>query len=139
MLAVDRRCHLLANIFDEMLGCFVFIDENVDFFGDGFIISCAKLINTGFDIVYIFFPVIFVDVAAFEHGEEAFVPLQPILHQFHLLFPRLALVENALVANSISHHHNAAACSVLADDPQRHYKGWPQCSLPIKAVSKSKV
>ena len=62
--------------------------------------------------------------------------LEPVFHDLQGLLPLLTLVEDALITDPVGHDHDAAACSVLADNTQRHDKCWPQRSLAVATVTK---
>jgi hypothetical protein len=53
--------HLGLNVVNQMVGCFVLIEEHINLFGDRLVISLAKLVNTS--LYVFFFPILSIVTA----------------------------------------------------------------------------
>ncbi len=73
MLTINGTTHFLFDILDKILCSFIFINENVDLLGYCFIIFCTKLINTGFNIINIFFSIILIYITTLQYCQETLV------------------------------------------------------------------
>ena len=76
IVSIDAEHNLFTDIFNNIFGCLVFVQENVNLLCNGVFICLAEGVKTSFYVVRILFFVVLVYVATLQHRQETFVLLQ---------------------------------------------------------------